>query len=69
MLLAVVPGGEVLTTIDVKRGESVVLPHGVVLTFLKAKDAGTTAKLGLEAPRSVSIVRPDAKRQEPKVRL
>ena len=53
-----------MKTIDLTVGEAVVLPHGVVLTFVRRK--GEKAVLGLLAPKAVRIDRPEAKSHETK---
>ena len=54
-----------MKTIDLTVGDSVVLPHGVVLTVLRRK--GTErVMLGLLAPAAVRINRQEAKCKTPK---
>lgn len=46
-----------------KLDESIQIGTNVVVTILEVK--GNTVRIGIEAPREVSITRPDAKSQEP----
>jgi hypothetical protein len=48
-----------VTFVDLELGQSIVLPHGAILTVCKLKP--DRASLGIAAPPEVSIVRPDAK--------
>jgi hypothetical protein len=48
-----------MTFIELGLGQSIVLPHGAILTICKVKP--DRASLGIAAPPEVSIVRPDMK--------
>lgn len=54
-----------MKTVDLIVGESAILPHGVVLTVIKTKGDGKVT-LGLLAPKTVRIDRPEAKCKVPK---
>ena len=45
--------------VELKRGGSVVLPHGVILTVTKLKPGSVS--LGIAAPPGIAITRPDGK--------
>jgi hypothetical protein len=48
-----------VTFIELELGQSIVLPHGAILTVCKVKP--DRASLGIAAPPEVRISRPDAK--------
>jgi carbon storage regulator len=45
------------------RGEGITIGEGIRITVLSVREG--RAKLGIEAPKEIRVVRADAKKQEP----